>query len=132
KFFNILSRANDQLGLSDLRGKLVIIDFWERHCSSCIASFPKMQKLQQTFGDSIHIILVTQNTKDELEPLFKQFPIVAETKLPMIVADTVLHDLFPHTFVPFLVWIDQTGVIRDLSGSSKATAETIQHYLGGP
>ncbi len=43
---------------SDFKGKLIILDFWNSWCSTCIEGFSKMSKLQELFGDQIRIILV--------------------------------------------------------------------------
>src|SRR5690606_36325526 len=36
--------------LNELRGKLILIDFWASWCASCIEGFPKMEKLQELYG----------------------------------------------------------------------------------
>lgn len=37
--------------LEQLKGKYVVLDFWETWCSPCVASFPKMDKLYTEFKD---------------------------------------------------------------------------------
>ncbi len=43
--------------LSDLKGKVVVIDFWATWCGPCIASFPKVRELQAHYKDSPVVIL---------------------------------------------------------------------------
>jgi len=43
--------------LSDLKGKVVVIDFWATWCGPCIASFPKVRELQAHYKDSAVVIL---------------------------------------------------------------------------
>lgn len=46
--------------LSDLRGKVVLIDFWGTKCVPCILSFPEMAELQKHFeGKDVVILGVT-------------------------------------------------------------------------
>jgi thiol-disulfide isomerase/thioredoxin len=43
--------------LSDLKGKVVILDFWATWCGPCIASFPKIRELQARYKDYPVVIL---------------------------------------------------------------------------
>lgn len=119
------------LDFSQLSGKLVILDFWNRWCSSCIRSFPKMQALQERFGSNIKIILVTNDTEAALSKLFKASPNLKNNKLPMIIGDSVLHKLFPHAAVPYHVWISPTGIVEFTTAGWNTTEQTIASYLKG-
>src|SRR5688572_14010525 len=52
------------------KAKPFIIEFWDVSCISCIASFPKMDSLQKTFGDQIQIIHVNRQTEEATERFF--------------------------------------------------------------
>lgn len=43
--------------LSDLRGKVVVLDFWATWCGPCVASFPNVRELQAHYKDSDVVIL---------------------------------------------------------------------------
>lgn len=43
--------------LSDLKGKVVMLDFWATWCGPCIASFPKIRELQARYKDYPVVIL---------------------------------------------------------------------------
>ena len=42
--------------LSELRGKVVLLDFWTYGCINCFHILPDLDKLQQTYGDKLVII----------------------------------------------------------------------------
>lgn len=51
------SNAGDWKSLSDLRGKVVVLDFWATWCGSCIESFPQVAKLAERYRDTDVVIL---------------------------------------------------------------------------
>jgi DNA-binding beta-propeller fold protein YncE len=46
----------DPLALADLRGKVVLLDFWTHGCINCIQVIPDLQRLQEEFGDDLVVI----------------------------------------------------------------------------
>ncbi|QEH43184.1 TlpA disulfide reductase family protein [Chitinophaga sp. XS-30] len=129
KLENLRNYPARSVELADFKGKLVIIDFWNKWCIPCISAFPKMEKLQQRFGDSIQILLVTTDTDEELKSLFERSEIVKNTKLPIVTSDKILKKLFPHSSVPYHVWIDKEGFVRYTLAAYNTNLESIQKFL---
>lgn len=123
-----LNKSQKQEKISDLRGKLIIFDFWNIRCSNCIASMPKMDSLQKRFKDSIQIIFVTKNSEDDVRNLFSRIKI-KKPDVPFIVGDTCLNQLFPHNGDPLHVWIDQNGFVRAITFDYSTNSFTIQKFL---
>lgn len=116
--------------VSDFRRKLLIFDFWDITCKSCIQSMPKMEALQKQFNDRIQIILVTKSTDAQVERLFTRSAIARDCSLPSIIGDTVLTRLFEFHSVPTHVWIDEQGIVNQFMGPY-TTQKTIETYLSG-
>lgn len=132
----LLNYSSGQARISDFRGKLLIIDFWDHGCTSCIAAFPRLEALQEQFKGHIQIITVTKNTAGQIDTLFTQPWIIRQharrSKLPSLMADSAISRLFrPFIYVPHHIWIDETGKILYVTGGYNATAGHIRSVLDG-
>jgi thiol-disulfide isomerase/thioredoxin len=50
--------------LEDLRGKVVLVDFWASWCSPCLQSFPWMNELQQKHGEEGLVVVAVNLDQD--------------------------------------------------------------------
>lgn len=50
--FTMTNLDGEQVTLSDLQGKTVVLDFWATWCGPCIASFPAMQEVVTKYKDN--------------------------------------------------------------------------------
>lgn len=136
-FRHIVNYNSSTAKLSDFEGKAIVLDFWNRSCGTCIAAFPKMQKLQEEFKDDLVILLVNDNvkeTKELLNNFFENSTIFKTTRLPMILADSNFScdgKLFPHRGVPYHVWIDKNRIVRATTWGEYATSENMKDLIAG-
>ncbi len=127
-FTNIFNQPGTSISLSSYKHKLIIIDFWNRWCGTCIEAFPKMEKLQNEFGDKIKILLVTSDKNEEVAKLFRRFKLPSLTIIPN---DTVLNQMFPHAAVPHHVWVNPDGRIQFITDGYNATSQNVSKVLDG-
>lgn len=102
--------------LSDLRGKVVVVDFWATWCGPCKASFPYLQQVYNKYRDNPKIVILALNTWEnvsgkEREDLVKKF--MADNKYTF----TVLYDEgFVEKYgvegIPTKFVIDKKGMIQ--------------------
>lgn len=119
-----------EIDFSTLRGKLVVLDFWTVYCVACINDMPKMESLQNEFGSSVQIVLVTSSSREQVENLKKRSETLRSVKLPMIIGDTLLNNLFSFRLVPTHVWIDEDGMVTQVTGPY-TTYETLTAHFSG-
>jgi thiol-disulfide isomerase/thioredoxin len=115
---------------SDFVGKVLILDFWSQWCASCIAAMPRLESLQQKFGDSVIILPVTFQSKQSAIAFFKKRSSQnSPIELPSIVEDTLLRKYFPHEGEPHEVWIGADGYVKAITQADQITAENIEKLL---
>lgn len=126
---NIINFSSDQLNLSDIKGKLIIVDFWATTCISCIKAFPHMDSLQKLFNDKIQIIAVNSESKDSTIRFFDKRKRIKIPAFPFVTGDSIMSVLFPHIFVPHHVWIDSNRIVQAITEGFNTTAENLTAYF---
>lgn len=130
-FHQVYNHKADTLRLSDLRGKLVILDFWNPRCLPCLKAFPKIDSLQREYGDRIQILAVSETGYRETSELFATRSGLHRPAVPFITGDTVLANLFPHIGDPYHVWIDSNRQVMHLASGAYLTREKLDFALAG-
>ncbi len=129
----LMNSTDKQASLHDLRGKYVILDFWETYCQPCINALPKLQAFQDRYGDRLQVVAVTRDTEERVRALLERSEITknANIRIPFAVGDTVLHRVFPHTYIPHVVIVGPAGVVEGITHGDAITAENVAAMLSG-
>ncbi len=119
--------------LADLKGKVVLIDFWATWCGPCVASFPKVRELQDRYKDfPVAIVGVTSvqgfsmdrsgpkpqriDTKGDQQKefdLMNDFMKNNNMTWPVVFSeDSCFNPGFGVRGIPHLAIIDPNGVVR--------------------
>ena len=98
------------LSLSELHGKIVILEFWATYCASCIPSLKHFDRLQVQFGDAVKFIAVSEENRDKVDAFIAK----RGNKNITYAMDwgRKLNDMFYHHFIPHTVVIDQDGIVQ--------------------
>ncbi len=67
KDFELTTLKGDKIKLSDLRGKIVVLDFWATWCGPCREALPHMQELVKKYDES-EVIFLFVNTMETKKP----------------------------------------------------------------
>lgn len=131
-FCDVYNHPVSKIQLSDLKGKLVILDFWGKYCAPCILALPKLDSLQQAFKNQVQVITISDfSNQHELRTTLGRFKRTKHLKLPVLLANELLSQYFPHLLVSHVVWIDGNGVVKAITGSDYVTKDNIQTMLSG-
>lgn len=109
-----------------LEDKVILLDFFDSFCASCIKIMPKLQKLQEQYGDKIEVITVTWQDRQTMKKLFETNAYLKEhqVNLPVIYSDSYLKQLFPHQGVPHEVLLYK-GKVQAITSSEFITQQIL-------
>lgn len=114
----------------DFKNQLLILDFWDTFCGSCIEALPKLDNLQKQFGNKIKILPVSYQAEEVMVAFFKNNKIAKNVSLPCVVEDKILGSYFQYKLISHVVWINQ-GKVTAITGTDYVTAKNIQTILDG-
>jgi peroxiredoxin len=97
--------------LADLRGKVVLLDFWSVRCVGCIGATPKHNALARAYGPEGLVVLGVNQDPEEVERV-KTYAEDRPVEFPTVVDDGAIADAFGITVLPAVVLIDAEGMIR--------------------
>jgi thiol-disulfide isomerase/thioredoxin len=133
---NVYNYPSATIRLSDLKGKLVILDFWATWCGSCLNSFPEMEDLKNRFGDKIQILFVNSFSNDTEAKVAHTFTNLHKRtgrniQLPYVLKDSLLCRYFPHKYVPHYVWLSSSRQVLAITGRDAVNTGNIRAVLDG-
>jgi peroxiredoxin len=124
--FTLKKIDGGELKLSSLRGKAVIVDFWDTWCPPCRKAMPNLQALSETYSDDLVVVGVALGRKGEaaVKAYTKEHGLTFE--MVMFNNDQKLIDNFGGIeSIPTTFLIDADGIIREkwVGGYDKAEYE---------
>ena len=109
--FSVVTLSKELLGLGDLRGKVVVLDFWGTWCQPCVAALPWLRDLQRRHAKDPFVLLGISADTDEA--LLREFVEKARMEWPEYLdRDKKVHRSYDVRAWPTYVLIDDEGIVR--------------------
>lgn len=111
--FTAKSTEGKEIELAQLKGKVVVLNFWFTRCEPCIAEMPDLNKLVTHYpGKDVAFISFAPEDPATLNAFFKKHPF-AFTAIPQ--GDNIRRDAFKLFSVwPYSIVIDREGRISKM------------------
>lgn len=127
----VINYKSASLKFKDYQNQLVILDFWNTYCTSCIKAWPKLDSLQRKYKDRLLILLVTAEPTERVKEFVakREQAMHLSLSMPIVTADTILSKLNPTTYNPFYVWIEPGGQVIAKTNGYMLTAENVEQTM---
>jgi peroxiredoxin len=109
----LLARRGAQLSLNDLRGQVVVVDFWGTYCGPCKQEMPKLQALSAKYSSAgLRVIGVSEDEPEDKDKILG-FADAHGAKFAIAWDEdrSVAHRYKPDT-MPSSYTIDRRGIVR--------------------
>ncbi|MCH5374911.1 MAG: TlpA family protein disulfide reductase [Planctomycetes bacterium] len=141
----------DPLTDADLKGKVVLLDFWSVWCGPCISTFPHLREWQEKYADKGLVIIgltryynYTWNAEAG-RAVRSQEKVTPEQEQQMLLSfaehynlhhrfaiqkDSTMSEFYGVTGIPHVVVIDREGIVRLMRvGSGEQNAKDIEEMI---
>jgi len=109
--FTLPNLAGEEVKLSSLKGKVVLLDFWATWCPPCVRSLPVLAEVTKPL-ESQGVVFYAVNAREDAAKI-QEFLKSKELNIPVLRdADGAIMKLYGVQSIPQSVLIDKEGVIR--------------------
>ncbi|MCX8118216.1 MAG: TlpA family protein disulfide reductase [Desulfobacterota bacterium] len=124
--FSLRTLNGQQITLSDLKGKVVLLDFWATWCGPCRESIPHLVRLYRNYQEKgFELIGMSKDRSEDIE-VVRKYVRTMEIPYPIILTPDEVARKYRVTGLPTTVLIDRKGVIRQrIVGFNSAIGQQI-------
>ena len=110
--FSFTSSEGEYITLDDLKGKVVMLDFWGTWCPPCVASVPELRNLYKRYSNNPSFVLIGISS-DFDEAVWRDFTDKNQMRWPQYRdRDRRITNVFNIRAFPTYLIIDHEGILR--------------------
>ena len=110
--FSFTSMQGEYIALEDLKGKVVVLDFWGTWCPPCVESVPELRNLHKRYSKEPSFVLIGISS-DHDEEAWRQFTEKNKMVWPQYRdEDRRIQKAFGVRAFPTYIVIDHEGIVR--------------------
>jgi peroxiredoxin len=125
--FSLENLDGEQITLSDLRGRAVLLNFWATWCPPCRNEMPAFERVYQDYAEDGFIIIAVnataQDTLGDVEPFRTEFGL----SFPILLdKNGEVNRLYQVQALPTSFFIDSQGIITEVMIGEAASEALIR------
>ena len=110
--FSLTTADGEYLSLEDLRGKIVLLDFWATWCPPCVDAVPTIRDLRKRYAKEPSFVIIGVSS-DSDEAKWKDFTAKNQMVWPQYLdRDHHIQRAFDVRAFPTYIMIDHEGIVR--------------------
>jgi peroxiredoxin len=115
--FELLDRDGNLIRLSDLLGKVVVVNFWASWCPPCRDEMPALQAISQEYADQGLVVLGVNTTYTDSREDALEFVDTLDLTFPILFDENgeVTERLYGVFGLPVTFWIKPDGTIHSIN-----------------
>ena len=110
--FTLKTLEGEEMTLTSLKGKVVLLDFWATWCAPCRESIPHLVNLHKNYGEKGLVILGMSADKGDGD-VVRRFVKSMDIPYPIMITPEEVLRSYGVTALPTTVFIDREGKIRE-------------------
>lgn len=121
------SNVNDIL-VSSLENKVVIINYWATWCPPCVAEMPSFQKLYTTYQENPKVVFlfVTSDSNAKIQRFIKEH----QYTFPIYQDNSQVFTEFKHTSIPTTYILNRKGEIKvKKTGAAQWNSQKVHNII---
>ena len=124
--FELVGIKDETIKLSDLRGKIVVLNFWATWCEPCKVEMPYFEELYQSEGSDLAILGVNFDVPpDQVKQFVDQF----QLSFPILLdPGGEVQNLYRVRGYPTTFIVDEQGIVQ-YHHIGLITEDQLEHYL---
>jgi peroxiredoxin len=127
--FTLKTLDGQEITLSKLRGKMVLLDFWATWCGPCRESIPHFVQIYKTYRENGFEMIGLSVDKGD-DGVVRRFIESMEIPYPIVIAPEEVVRNYKVTAIPTTFLIDKEGKIRErIMGFNSAIAQEMTAKL---
>ncbi|BAU54013.1 TlpA family protein disulfide reductase [Mucilaginibacter gotjawali] len=129
----LLLKSSDgkTLNIQDLKGKVILINFWATWCPPCVAEMPSINALYKRFKNNPHIVIFPVDVDNNFS---KSVPFMKKNAyaLPVYNLASQMPEGYLGNAIPTTVILDKTGkmVLRHEGGADYTNKKFVEYLEG--
>lgn len=118
--------TSENIDFSDLKGKVVFINFWATWCPPCIAEMQSLQDLYNKYEDEVVFLFVTNDSAVKTNAFLQKH----NYTLPSYTIKTALPNAFEHSTIPTTYIVNKKGnIVVEKKGAVNWNSEQVYETI---